>query len=127
MKAIVIAAAVLMLSAVLGDGVRAGSPARRSDGRYVLRTRIYVHREKGQEARSILLRPDGTLLYGRGGRDGIRHHSVGGMYRIEGQTIALFDYNGHRSLGEGHQTYLRFSATAIGDTRSSDDLYRRLR
>jgi hypothetical protein len=71
-----------------------------------------------------ILRPHGQLLYGHEGRYGTRHEYVSGFYQIKGLAIILSEYNGHRYLTEGHQTYLPFTPESIDGGLGT--VYRRL-
>lgn len=109
---------ILLLFALcsIASGV-SGSPERHQS--HGVSPRIYILRKKDGEVKAIILGPHRKLMYGHGGQFGTRQISTAGKYKITGNTIALYEDNGHKSLGEGHQTYLPYSPLLIGTASES--------
>jgi hypothetical protein len=140
LRAAVLAVVIGALSMILAG--EADAAPRANNHAAQPRDQVYVRRVGRHAISSITLHPlspssfeqwsfvppirpfDGKVYYGSGGVNGTRHRFFAGFYRIKGDIIVLYEYNGHKSLGDGHQTYLAFSSEAMCDSRFS--IWRRL-
>jgi hypothetical protein len=74
--------------------------------------RLYVLRRKGSLTHSIVLRSDGRLLYGTGGRIGTRTLINAGYYKIRKNEIVL------QEIQDGefkHETFAPYTPNFIGE------------
>lgn len=106
LKPLKIVSLLLLIPAFAGIAVAAfarSRPLQKSD-------QVYIRRDRTKGVQSIILRPNGTLLYGHVGRFGTSRRHVAGAYKIKGKTILLYEMSNHEFQ---HVTEMSYTPNAI--------------